>query len=80
MAWVCGIVFSCLIRISEILPWDRNLILPRLSYPGCHAKATYIGCIGIHSDGRPVTSFVCLSDAIIDNCIFAHSGTSGSLF
>ena len=22
------------IRISEILPWDKNLILPMLSYPG----------------------------------------------
>ena len=22
------------IRISEVLPWDKNLILPMLSYPG----------------------------------------------
>ena len=29
-------------RISEILPWDRNLIFPMLSYPGrhCYVKVT----------------------------------------
>ena len=27
-------IFARQIRISEILPWDRNLILPMLSYPG----------------------------------------------
>ena len=31
------------IGISEILPWDRKsyLLLPMLSYPGCHAKARH---------------------------------------
>ena len=28
------------IQISQILPWDKkNLILPILSYPGCHVRA-----------------------------------------
>ena len=56
------------IRISEILPWNRksrfypgieNLILPRLSYPGCHLRATYIGCIGTHAHGHQVMSLLC---------------------
>ena len=34
------------IRISEFYPGIKNLILPMLSYPGCHMRATCIGCIG----------------------------------
>ena len=37
----------------------ENLILPRLSYPGCHLRATYIGCIGTHTHGRQMTSLLC---------------------
>ena len=37
----------------------ENLILPMLSYPDCHVRATCIGCIGIHAYGRQVTSLVC---------------------
>ena len=48
-----------LIRISDILPWDIKSILPMLSYPGCHVRATYIGCIGTHAHGRQVTSLLC---------------------
>ena len=40
-------------------PGIENLILPRLSYPGCHMRATYIGCIGTHAHGRQVTSLLC---------------------
>ena len=58
----------------------ENLILPRLSKPGCRVRASYIGCIGIHAHGRQVTSLLCLSDVIIYNCTLAYSGTSGSLF
>ena len=29
------------IQTSEILPWDRNLILPMLSYPGCHERTVH---------------------------------------
>ena len=61
-------------------PWIENLILPRLSYPGCHVRATYIGSIGTHAHGRQVTSLLCLSDITMYNCILAYSGTSGSLF
>ena len=46
------------IRLSEILPGLENLILPMLSYPGCHVRATYIGCIGTHANGRQVTSLL----------------------
>ena len=67
------------IRISEIFSQIENLILPRLSDTGCHVRATYIGCIGTHAHGRQVTSLLCLSDVIMYNCIFAYSGTSGSL-
>ena len=52
-------VLAHLIRISEILPWDRNLIYPMLSYPGCHMRATHIGCIGTHAHCRQVTSLLC---------------------
>ena len=51
-----------------------------LSYPDCHVRATYIGCIGTHAQGRQMTSLLCLSEVIIWNCILAFSGTSGSLF
>ena len=68
------------IRISELYPGIENLILPRLSYPGCHMRATYIGCIGTHAHGRQVTSLLCQSDVIITGRISAYSGTSGSLF
>ena len=68
------------IRIPEIYPGIENLILPRLSYPGCHVRATYIGCTGTHTHGRQVTSLLCLSDFIMCNCILAYSVTSGSLF
>ena len=61
-------------------PGIENLILPRLSYPGCHVRATYIGCIGTHAHGCQVTSLLCLSDVIIYNCTLAYSETSGSLF
>ena len=45
------------IRISEILPWDRNsylthVILPRLS------REVGIGCIGTHTHGRQVNSLL----------------------
>ena len=39
------------IRISEILPWDRKYYLTRLSYPSCHIRASYIGCIGTRAHG-----------------------------
>ena len=51
-----------------------------LSYPGCHARATYTGCIGIHAHGRQVTSMLCLSDVIRYTCILTYSGTSRSVF
>ena len=38
-------------------PGIENLILPMLYYPGCHVKATYIGCIGTYAYGRKVTPF-----------------------
>ena len=60
-------------------PGIENLILPMLSYPGCHVRATYIGCIGTHAYGRQMMSLLCLSDVIMYNCILAYSGTSGSL-
>ena len=68
------------ITISGILPWDRNLILPRLSYLGCHVRVKYIGCIGTHAHGRQVASLLCKSDVIITYRISAYSGTSGWLF
>ena len=40
-------------------PGIENLILPMLSYPGCHVRATYIGCIVTHTHGRQVTSLLC---------------------
>ena len=43
-------------------PGIENLILPRLSYSGCHVRATYIGCIGTHAHGRQVALLLCLSD------------------
>ena len=69
------------IRISEILPWDtKSYLTHMLSYPGCHMRAIYIGCIRTHAHGRQVTSLLCLSDVIITCGILAYSGTSGSLF
>ena len=64
-------------RISEILSWDRKSYLTMLSYPGCHVRATYIGCINWNC--RHVTSLLCSSDFIMWNCILAYSGTSGGL-
>ena len=44
------------IRISEILSWDRKSYLTHaIFYPGCHVRATYIGCIGTHAHCCPVT-------------------------
>ena len=34
----------------------ENLILPMLSYPGCHVRDLYIGCIGTHTHGRQAMS------------------------
>ena len=47
------------IEISKILPWDRNLILPMLSYKGYHAKATYIGYMSslVMPNGDPRDEF-----------------------
>ena len=43
-------------------------------------RATYIGCIGTHAHCQQVTSLLCLSDVIMENCILENSGNSGSLF
>ena len=51
-----------------------------LSYPGCHLRATCIGCIGTQAHGRQVTSLLCESDVIMWTCILAYSVTSGNLF
>ena len=52
------------IRVSEnFYPGIENLILPFLSYPGCHVRATCISCIGTHAYGRQVTSLLCENDA-----------------
>ena len=50
------------IRISKILPWDRKSYLTqaKISYPGCHVRATYIGCIGTHANGHQVMSLLYL--------------------
>ena len=40
-------------------PGIENLILPMLSYPGCHVSATYIGCIGTHAHCLQVMSLLC---------------------
>ena len=56
-------------------PGIENLILPRLSYSGCNVRATCIGCIGTHADGRQAMSLLCLSDIIMYNCILAYSGS-----
>ena len=51
--------FAHQIRISDILPWERKSYLTHaISYPGCHVRATYIGCIGTHAHGRQVTSLL----------------------
>ena len=55
-------------------------ILPMLSYPGCHVRAKYIGCMRTHAHGRQVTSLLCQSDIIITCCISTYSGISESLF
>ena len=60
-------------------PGLENLILPMLSYPGCHVSAKYIGCIGNHAHGRQVTSLLCQSDVIIKCCLSEYSGTFGSV-
>ena len=59
---------QCL-RISEIFPRIENLILSRLSYTGCHVRATCIGFIGTHAHCRQVTSLLCLSDVMMHYCI-----------
>ena len=60
-------------------PKLENLILPMLSYPGCHVRAKYISCIGTHAHGRQVTSLLCQSDTI--TCLIsAYSRSPGSLF
>ena len=56
---------SHLISILRFYPGIENLILLRLSYTGCHMRATYIGCIGTHAHGCQVTSLLCLSDVIM---------------
>ena len=73
-------ILAHLIRIPEILPWDRKSYLTLLSYPGCHVRATYIGCIGTPAYGRQVTSLLCQSDVITTCRISVYSGTSGNLF
>ena len=40
-------------------PGIENLILPMLSYPGCHVRASYIGCIATHAHCRQVMSLLC---------------------
>ena len=40
-------------------PGIENRILPMLSYPGCHVRAKYIGCIETHTHGHQVTSLLC---------------------
>ena len=45
--------------LSDKRARKKYLILPMLSYPGCHVMATYIGCIGTHEHGRQVTSLLC---------------------
>ena len=82
--------FKCAFDVSILLhtgygylrfyPGLENLILPMLSYPVCHVRATYIGCIGTNAHCRQVTSLLCSNDIIMWNCILAHIGTSGSLF
>ena len=43
-----------------------------LSYPGCHMRAIYIGCIVIHAHGCQVMSLLFESD-IIMCCIVIHA-------
>ena len=51
--WYTLLQLWCRIRISEILAWDEKiLILPMLSYPGCHLWTSYIGCSGTYAHGR----------------------------
>ena len=58
--------FSCTPdKDLRFYPEIENLILPMLSYPGCHVRAIYIGCIGIHAHGRHVTSLLCSTDVIM---------------
>ena len=40
MTQVRSTILAHRIRISEILAWDRNLILPMLSYPGRQATSS----------------------------------------
>ena len=52
--------FSCTPdRDIRFYPGIENLILPMLSYPGCHVRASYIGCIGTHAHDGQVTSLLC---------------------
>ena len=37
---------------------DETSITFMLSYPGCHVRASYIGCIGTHAHCRQVTSLL----------------------
>ena len=51
---------SCTLdKDMRLYPGIENLILPMLSYPGCHVRASNIGCIGTHANGRQVTSLLC---------------------
>ena len=46
-------------RCLRFNPWIENLILPMLSYRGCHMSATYICWFGIRAHGRQVMSLLC---------------------
>ena len=46
-------------RYLRFYPGIENLILSRLSYPGCHVSATFIGCNGTHANRRQMTSLLC---------------------
>ena len=64
-----------------LYPGSEILILPCLSYPGCHERTVHWFVFELaHSHGRQVTSMFNQSDFIIRHCISAYSGTSGSLF
>ena len=67
-------------KYLRFYPRIEILIVPMLSYPGCHKCALFIGCIGTQVHGRQVTSLICLTDVSMSFHISAYSGTSGSLF
>ena len=61
-----GAGFSCTPdKDIRFYPGIENIILPMLSYPGSHVRASYIGCIGALAHGRQVASLLCLSDVIM---------------